>query len=82
MGIENAILWFFLFFGQSEPPSPRSTTPGSALEVAVNRVTNAAGFGILGPEDAQATSGNFFEALTSSEFYKNTKVWVLSLLIM
>jgi hypothetical protein len=45
-------------------------------------VTNAAGFGILGPEDAQATSGNFFEALTSSEFYKNTKVWVLSLLIM
>ncbi|KAJ6688350.1 SNF1-RELATED PROTEIN KINASE REGULATORY SUBUNIT GAMMA 1-RELATED [Salix koriyanagi] len=26
------------------------------------------------PEDAQATSGNFFEALTSSEFYKNTKV--------
>ncbi|KAG6746159.1 hypothetical protein POTOM_050673 [Populus tomentosa] len=59
---------------QSEPPSPKSTTPGSALEVAVNRVTNAAGFGILGPEDAQATSGNFFEALTSSEFYKNTKV--------
>lgn len=59
---------------QSEPPSPRSTTPGSALEVAVNRVTNAASFGILGPEDAQATSGNFFEALTSSEFYKNTKV--------
>ncbi|KAG6747188.1 hypothetical protein D5086_028505 [Populus alba] len=59
---------------QSEPPSPRSTTPGSALEVAVSRVTNAAGFGILGPEDAQATSGNFFEALTSSEFYKNTKV--------
>ncbi|XP_011024028.1 PREDICTED: SNF1-related protein kinase regulatory subunit gamma-1-like [Populus euphratica] len=59
---------------QSEPPSPRSTTPGSALEVAVNRVTNAANFGILGPEDAQATSGNFFEALTSSEFYKNTKV--------
>ncbi|KAB5525129.1 hypothetical protein DKX38_022878 [Salix brachista] len=59
---------------QSEPPSPRSTTPESALEVAVNRATNAASFGILGPEDAQATSGNFFEALTSSEFYKNTKV--------
>ncbi|KAJ6339584.1 hypothetical protein OIU77_007525 [Salix suchowensis] len=59
---------------QSEPPSPRSTNPESALEVAVNRATNAASFGILGPEDAQATSGNFFEALTSSEFYKNTKV--------
>ncbi|KAJ6760909.1 hypothetical protein OIU79_025702 [Salix purpurea] len=59
---------------QSEPPSPRSTTQESALEVAVNRATNAASFGILGPEDAQATSGNFFEALTSSEFYKNTKV--------
>ncbi|KAJ6374495.1 hypothetical protein OIU78_030078 [Salix suchowensis] len=59
---------------QSEPPSPRSTNPESALEVAVNRATNAASIGILGPEDAQATSGNFFEALTSSEFYKNTKV--------
>ncbi|KAH8492867.1 hypothetical protein POPTR_012G097000v4 [Populus trichocarpa] len=59
---------------QSEPPSPRSPTSGSALEAAVNRVTNAASLGTLGPEDAAATSGNFFEALTSSEFYKNTKV--------
>ncbi|KAJ6977716.1 SNF1-related protein kinase regulatory subunit gamma-1-like [Populus alba x Populus x berolinensis] len=59
---------------QSEPPSPRSPTSESALEAAVNRVTNAASLGTLGPEDAAATSGNFFEALTSSEFYKNTKV--------
>ncbi|KAJ6375384.1 hypothetical protein OIU77_000377 [Salix suchowensis] len=59
---------------QSEPPSPRSQNSGTALEAAVNRVTNAASLGTLGPEDAAATSGNFFEALTSSEFYKNTKV--------
>ncbi|KAJ6875784.1 SNF1-related protein kinase regulatory subunit gamma-1-like [Populus alba x Populus x berolinensis] len=72
--VEDAVIRYLNRKSTSEPPSPRSTTPGSALEVAVSRVTNAAGFGILGPEDAQATSGNFFEALTSSEFYKNTKV--------
>lgn len=30
--------------------------------------------GVLGPDSAAPTSGNFFEALTASEFYKNTKV--------
>ncbi|XP_048229151.1 SNF1-related protein kinase regulatory subunit gamma-1 isoform X2 [Ricinus communis] len=59
---------------QSEPPSPRSKNSGTALAVAANGLTNAAGLGTLGPEDASTTSGNFFEALTSSEFYKNTKV--------
>ena len=33
-----------------------------------------AGNGFLGPESAATTSGNFFEALTSSHLYKNTKV--------
>ncbi|KAK9277931.1 hypothetical protein L1049_027488 [Liquidambar formosana] len=37
-------------------------------------MTSAAGLGDLSPESAAATSGSFFEALTSSEFYKNTKV--------
>ncbi|XP_010555543.1 PREDICTED: SNF1-related protein kinase regulatory subunit gamma-1-like [Tarenaya hassleriana] len=61
---------------QSEPPSPRSqaSRTGAALAVAANGVTNAAGLIALGPEDASVTSGNFFEDLTSSEFYKNTKV--------
>lgn len=35
--------------------------------------------GDLGPESAAKTSGNFFEALTNSEFYKNTKVVLLTL---
>lgn len=59
---------------QSEPTSPRKERPGTALAMAANGLTNVAGLGTLGPEDASATSGNFFEALTSSEFYKNTKV--------
>ncbi|KDP30923.1 hypothetical protein JCGZ_11299 [Jatropha curcas] len=58
---------------QSEPTSPRKEHSGKALAMAIG-LTNAAGLGTLGPEDASATSGNFFEALTSSEFYKNTKV--------
>ncbi|MBA0589163.1 hypothetical protein Gorai_017927 [Gossypium raimondii] len=37
-------------------------------------MTSAVGLGTLGPEDASITSGDFFEALTSSKFYKNTKV--------
>ncbi|XP_057995648.1 SNF1-related protein kinase regulatory subunit gamma-1 isoform X2 [Hevea brasiliensis] len=37
-------------------------------------ILHQARLGTLGPEDASATSGNFFEALTSSEFYKNMKV--------
>ncbi|XP_050223115.1 SNF1-related protein kinase regulatory subunit gamma-1 [Mercurialis annua] len=63
---------------QSEPPSPRSRSTGTALAVAANGLSNAAGLGTLGPEDASATCGNFFEALTSSVFYKNTKVGDIS----
>lgn len=59
---------------QSEPPSPRSSSPGSALAAAVNGMSKGALFKDLGPESASMTSGNFFEALTTSEFYKNTKV--------
>ncbi|XP_022738764.1 SNF1-related protein kinase regulatory subunit gamma-1 [Durio zibethinus] len=65
---------------QSEPPSPRSPSSpsGTDFAVAANGMTSAAGLGTLGPEDAAITSGNFFEALTSSEFYKNTKVHDIS----
>ncbi|KAL4362989.1 hypothetical protein GQ457_04G036100 [Hibiscus cannabinus] len=62
---------------QSEPPSPRraSVSPsGTDVAVSLNGMTSAAGLGTLGPEDASITSGDFFEALTSSEFYKKTKV--------
>lgn len=36
------------------------------------------GLGTLGPEDASIISGDFFEALTTSEFYKKTKVVLLT----
>ncbi|TYJ06021.1 hypothetical protein E1A91_A12G204000v1 [Gossypium mustelinum] len=61
---------------QSEPSSPRSPSSPNGAEFAItaNGMVSAAGLGALGPEDASITSGDFFEALTSSEFYKNTKV--------
>ncbi|MBA0559581.1 hypothetical protein Golob_016536 [Gossypium lobatum] len=61
---------------QSEPPSPRSPSSpsGTYFAVSINGMTSAVGLGTLGPEDASITSGDFFEALTSSKFYKNTKV--------
>ncbi|XWS47810.1 hypothetical protein CRYUN_Cryun13aG0017300 [Craigia yunnanensis] len=70
-------VWILL---QSEPPSPRSPSSPSGADFAVvaNGMTSAAVLGILGPEDASATSGYFFEALTSSDFYKNTKVCDIS----
>ncbi|KAJ4712566.1 SNF1-related protein kinase regulatory subunit gamma 1 [Melia azedarach] len=63
---------------QSEPPSPRSPNSGSAFAAAVNGMSKAAALGDLGPESASITAGNFFEALTTSEFYKNTKVGDIS----
>ena len=70
----------FSTFLQSEPPSPRSPSSpsGADFAIAANGMTSAAGLGTLGPEDASVTSGDFFEALTSSEFYKNTKVVLLT----
>ncbi|MBA0689400.1 hypothetical protein Goari_007131 [Gossypium aridum] len=64
---------------QSEPSSPRSPSSpnGAEFAIAANGMVSAAGLGALGPEDASITSGDFFEALTSSEFYKNTKVVLL-----
>ncbi|XP_031373824.1 SNF1-related protein kinase regulatory subunit gamma-1 isoform X2 [Punica granatum] len=62
---------------QSEPPSPRSPKSGTAFALAANGVTSAVGLN-LGPETAAATPGSFFEALISSEIYKNTKVGEIS----
>lgn len=59
---------------QSEPTSPRSPTSGAAIEAAVNGTTSSLDHEALGLESAAATSGNFFEDLTSSQLYKNTKV--------
>ncbi|KAJ7945712.1 SNF1-related protein kinase regulatory subunit gamma-1 [Quillaja saponaria] len=59
---------------QSEPPSPRSPSSATAFAAAANGLTSPFEVGCLGPEAAATTSGNFFEALTSSEFYKSTEV--------
>ncbi|KAK9926655.1 hypothetical protein M0R45_023871 [Rubus argutus] len=67
---------------QSEPPSPRTpnspTSPSSATAIAAaaNGLKGLDLAGLLenGSDFAATTSGNFFEALTSSEFYKNTRV--------
>nr|KYP57413.1 SNF1-related protein kinase regulatory subunit gamma 1 [Cajanus cajan] len=66
---------------QSEPTSPRSpSTPSSAKAIAA--AANGANFAMeleaLGLGSAATTSGNFFEDLTSSELYKNTKVGDIS----
>ncbi|KAG4930303.1 hypothetical protein AAZX31_17G125600 [Glycine max] len=62
---------------QSEPTSPRTpSTPSSARAIAA--AANGAAFALeleaLGLGSAATTAGNFFEDLTSSELYKNTKV--------
>ncbi|XP_058763533.1 SNF1-related protein kinase regulatory subunit gamma-1-like [Vicia villosa] len=62
---------------QSEPASPRSpSTPTSASAIAAkaNGNTFALELEALGLGSAATTSGDFFEDLTSSELYKNTKV--------
>ncbi|KAG5039666.1 hypothetical protein JHK85_012142 [Glycine max] len=61
---------------QSEPTSPRCpSTPSSARAIAA--AANGAAFALeleaLGLGSAATTAGNFFEDLTSSELYKNTK---------
>ncbi|KAK4256957.1 hypothetical protein QN277_006611 [Acacia crassicarpa] len=63
---------------QSEPPSPRSPSSGSAIAAAVNGCYAARELEALGIGSAAATSGNFFEDLTSSEIYKSTKVHEIS----
>lgn len=74
----NYIVYVFAllvyFEKQLEPPSPRSPT------VAISN-GNSHDFtaDILDNGDLAITSGNFFEVLTSSELYKNTKVKLLSL---
>ncbi|MBA0847703.1 hypothetical protein Goshw_021793 [Gossypium schwendimanii] len=61
---------------QSEPPSPTNHLPtGAESAVApANGMASSAELRTLGSEDASITAGDFFEALTSSEFYKKTKV--------
>ncbi|KAK2355966.1 SNF1-related protein kinase regulatory subunit gamma-1 [Trifolium repens] len=69
---------------QSEPPSPRTpSTPrspssASAIAAAANGNTFALELEALGLGSAATTKGDFFEDLTSSELYKNTKVGDIS----
>ncbi|KAJ0049409.1 SNF1-related protein kinase regulatory subunit gamma-1 [Pistacia vera] len=63
---------------QTEPPSPRSPNRRTAFSAAVNGMKKTVELESLGPESAAMTSGNFFEALTTSDLYKNTKVGDIS----
>ncbi|XP_054805884.1 SNF1-related protein kinase regulatory subunit gamma-1 [Prosopis cineraria] len=63
---------------QSEPLSPKSPTSGGANVDAANGFSYPLELGGLGFGSAATTSGNYFEDLTSSEFYKNTKVCDIS----
>ncbi|GFZ17426.1 SNF1-related protein kinase regulatory subunit gamma 1 [Actinidia rufa] len=47
---------------------------GPAVAAAVNGVSSPRKLGNLSPRSAAIISGKFFEALTSSDFYKNMKV--------
>lgn len=53
-----------------------SGVDGIALpSAAASGATDAAGPANPGPDAAASMGGSFFESLTSSDFYKNTKVW-------
>jgi len=52
-----------------EPPSPRSPAVAASNGFSHDFTTD-----VLDNGDSAVTSGNFFEVLTSSELYKNTKV--------
>lgn len=56
-------------------------TLSPALAAAVNGVSSPR-FRSLHPESPTATSGNFFETLTSSDLYKNTKVILYTQLVI
>ncbi|XP_047310750.1 SNF1-related protein kinase regulatory subunit gamma-1-like [Impatiens glandulifera] len=45
-----------------------------AVAAAASEMSSPRKLGCLSPRSAAITSGNFFQALTSSEFYRNTKV--------
>ncbi|KAM1433142.1 hypothetical protein ACFX1R_016464 [Malus domestica] len=63
---------------QSEPSSPRTPTSPSSATAMAAAANGLKGLDLAGldfvSDFAAATSGSFFEALTSSEFYKNTQV--------
>ncbi|XP_047306967.1 SNF1-related protein kinase regulatory subunit gamma-1 [Impatiens glandulifera] len=51
-----------------------SPTTSSAITAAAHELSSPRKLGTLSPRSAAITSGNFFKALTNSEFYRNTKV--------
>ncbi|KAK4756240.1 hypothetical protein SAY87_006367 [Trapa incisa] len=60
---------------QSDPPSPKTPGAGTAFALAANGAASAMGLN-LGQEPASETPGSFFEALTSSQVYKNTRMLI------
>lgn len=77
-------LWLYLSFLQAEKLEASPGTDGESItesEDSFGRAVAAAANGMsspryrsLHPESPTATCGNYFETLTSSNFYKNTKV--------
>ncbi|KAK4774301.1 hypothetical protein SAY86_009236 [Trapa natans] len=59
----------------SDPPSPKTPGAGTAFALAANGAASAMGLN-LGQEPASETPGSFFEALTSSQVYKNTRMLI------
>ncbi|XP_043704202.1 SNF1-related protein kinase regulatory subunit gamma-1 isoform X2 [Telopea speciosissima] len=61
------------------PGGSAATISSAALGTPAYAIASTAiGPGILGPEAAATMGGSFFEILTSSDFYKNTKVGDIS----
>ncbi|KAL1301364.1 hypothetical protein HN51_046000 [Arachis hypogaea] len=67
------VVWILHQSDPTSPKSPSSRSNGTAIEAATNGM---ASLQLEGKDlgSSTTTSGNFFEDLTSSELYKNTKV--------
>ncbi|KAE9601386.1 hypothetical protein Lal_00023741 [Lupinus albus] len=68
------VVWILHQSEPSTPKSPSTPSSASAIAAAANGITFALELEALGLGSAATTSGDFFEDLTSSELYKNTKV--------
>ncbi|CAL0330091.1 unnamed protein product [Lupinus luteus] len=68
------VVWILHQSEPSTPKSPSTPTSASAIAAAANGIAFALELEALGLGSAATTSGDFFEDLTSSELYKNTKV--------
>ncbi|KAK4747316.1 hypothetical protein SAY87_026353 [Trapa incisa] len=72
--LAGIVVWILY---QSDPPSPKTPRTGTAFALAANGVFSAMVLN-LDQEPASETPGSFFEALISSEVYKNKRVREIS----